>query len=166
MQYSYYAAYTEVRSSNYYAYMGIDTSKALSGQTMSDTAKALLGVTDEGITWDKYLLDKAKSNLTSSQSLLAAADKEGFTWNDDMQADYDDLLKTFKEAAKKAGYSYKNYIKAMYGTLVTQGVFEDMAKESILLSAFQNNYLNSLNYTDEQIQQYYQENQSTFNVAA
>lgn len=63
VQYSYYAAYTEVRSSNYYSYMGIDTSKSLAGQTMSDTAKALLGVTDEGITWDKYLLDKAKSNL-------------------------------------------------------------------------------------------------------
>lgn len=166
VQYSYYAAYTEVRSSNYYSYMGIDTSKSLAGQTMSDTAKALLGVTDEGITWDKYLLDKAKSNLASSQSLLAAAEKDGFTWTDDMQADYDDLIKTFKEAAKKAGYSYKNYIKAMYGTLVTPGVFEEMAKNSILLSAFQNNHLNSLNYTDEQIEQYYQDNQSTFNVAA
>ena len=105
VQYSYYAAYTEVRSSNYYSYMGIDTSKSLAGQTMSDTAKALLGVTDEGITWDKYLLNKAKSNLASSQSLLAAAEKDGFTWTDDMQADYDDLIKTFKEAAKKAGYS-------------------------------------------------------------
>ena len=78
VQYSYYAAYTEVRSSNYYSYMGIDTSKSLAGQTMSDTAKALLGVTDEGITWDKYLLDKAKSNLASSQSLLAAAEKDGY----------------------------------------------------------------------------------------
>ena len=166
VQYSYYAAYTEVRSSNYYSYMGIDTSKSLAGQTMSDTAKALLGVTDEGITWDKYLLDKAKSNLASSQSLLAAAEKDGFTWTDDMQADYDDLIKTFKEAAKKAGYSYKNYIKAMYGTLVTPGVFEEMSKNSVLLSAFQNNHLNSLNYTDEQIEQYYQDNQSTFHVAA
>ncbi len=41
-----------------------------------------------------------------------------------------------------------------------------MAKNSVLLSAFQNNHLNSLNYTDEQIEQYYQDNQSTFNVAA
>ena len=32
VQYSYYAAYTEVRSSNYYSYMGIDTSKSLAGQ--------------------------------------------------------------------------------------------------------------------------------------
>ena len=54
----------------------------------------------------------------------------------------------------------------MYGTLVTPGVFEEMAKNSVLLSACENNHLNSLNYTDEQIEQYYQDNQSTFNVAA
>ena len=166
VQYSYYAAYTEVRSSNYYTYMGIDTSKSLVGQTMSDTAKALLGVTDEGITWDKYLHGKAQSNLESSQSLLAAAEKENFAWTDDMQTDFDEYISTFKEAAKKAGYSYKNYIKAMYGTLVTPGVFEDMVRNSVLLSAFQNDYLSSLNYSDEEIEQYYQKNQSTFDVAA
>lgn len=69
------------------------------------------------------------------------------------------LSRPSRRPAKKAGYSYKNYIKAMYGTLVTPGVFEEMSKNSVLLSAFQNNHLNSLNYTDEQIEQYYQDNQ-------
>ena len=74
VQYFYHAAYNEVRSSNYFSYMGLDTKKSLSSQTLSDTAKALLGVTGkDSITWDKYLMDKAQSNIKSNQSLLAAA---------------------------------------------------------------------------------------------
>ena len=167
VQYHYYAAYNEVRSSNYFAYMGVDTGKSLSSQTMSDTAKSLLGVTDtDSITWDKYLRDKALSNIKSSQSLLAAARAEGFTWDDAMQADYDNVISSVKSAAKSAGYSYKNYVKAMYGTLVSTGVFEDMVKDSTMITAFQNDYLDKLNYTDEQIEQYYQNNKSTFDVAS
>ena len=167
VQYAYYAAYNDVRSSSYVSYMGLDTSKSLSSQTLSDTAKALLGVTDQGsLTWSQYLLNKAKSDLQATQSLRAAADKENYTWTDHMQAEYDKLVDTVKSSAKNAGYSYKNYIKAMYGSLVTPGVFEDMTKTSILLSDYQNDYKDSLTYTDEEISQYYEDHKSTFDVAA
>lgn len=167
VQYAYYAAYNDVRSSSYVSYMGLDTSKSLSSQTLSDTAKALLGVTDQGsLTWSQYLLNKAKSDLQATQSLRAAADKENYTWTDHMQAEYDKLVDTVKSSAKTAGYSYKNYIKAMYGSLVTPGVFEDMTKTSILLSDYQNDYKDSLTYTDEEISQYYEDHKSTFDVAA
>lgn len=167
VQYAYYAAYNDVRSSKYVSYMGLDTRKSLSSQTLSDTAKALLGVTDKGtLTWSQYLLNKAKSDLQASQSLRAAADKENYTWTDHMQAEYDKLVDTVKSAAKTAGYSYKNYVKAMYGSLVTPGVFEDMTKTSILLSDYQNDYKDSLTYTDEEIRQYYEDHKSTFDVAA
>ena len=167
VQYAYYAAYNDVRSSSYVSYMGLDTSKSLSSQTLSDTAKALLGVTDQGsLTWSQYLLNKAKSDLQATQSLRAAADKENYTWTDHMQAEYDKLVDTVKSSAKTAGYSYKNYVKAMYGSLVTPGVFEDMTKTSILLSDYQNDYKDSLTYTDEEISQYYEDHKSTFDVAA
>ena len=167
VQYAYYAAYNDVRSSKYVSYMGLDTRKSLSSQTLSDTAKALLGVTDKGtLTWSQYLLNKAKSDLQASQSLRAAADKENYTWTDHMQAEYEKLVDTVKSAAKTAGYSYKNYVKAMYGSLVTPGVFEDMTKTSILLSDYQNDYKDSLTYTDEEIRQYYEDHKSTFDVAA
>lgn len=54
----------------------------------------------------------------------------------------------------------------MYGSLVTPGVFEDMTKTSILLSDYQNDYKDSLTYTDEEISQYYEDHKSTFDVAA
>ncbi len=166
VQYSYYAAYSDVRSSSYFSYMGVDTSRSIGSQTMSDTAKMLCGVTSEdSLTWGEYLMDKAKSNLQTSQSMLAAAEKEGFTWTDAMQSEYDEIIASVKSSAKSAGYTYKNYVKAMYGTLVTTGVFESMAKDSVLLTAFQNDYLSKLNYTDEEIEKYYQDNKSTFDVA-
>ena len=46
VQYSYYAAYSDVRSSSYFSYMGVDTSRSIGSQTMSDTAKMLCGVTE------------------------------------------------------------------------------------------------------------------------
>ena len=104
VQYAYHAAYNDVRSSKYVSYMGLDTSKSLSSQTLSDTAKALLGVTDKGtLTWSQYLLNKAKSDLQATQSLRAAADKENYTWTDHMQAEYDKLVDTVKSSAKTAG---------------------------------------------------------------
>ena len=139
VQYSYYAAYSDVRSSSYFSYMGVDTSRSIGSQTMSDTAKMLCGVTSEdSLTWGEYLMGKAKSNLQTSQSMLAAAEKEGFTWTDAMQSEYDEIIASAKSSAKSAGYTYKNYVKAMYGTLVTTGVFESMATDSVLLTAFQN----------------------------
>ena len=149
-----------------FSYMGIDTSKSLAGQAMSDTAKALLGVTDEGITWDKYLLDKAKSTWSPANPCWPPPKKDGFTWTDDMQADYDDLISTFRRPPKTPATAIRIISRPCTAPLVTTGVFEEMAKNSALVSAFQNNHLNSLNYTDEQIEQYYQDNQSTFNVAA
>ena len=82
-----------------------------------------------------------------------------------MQSEYDEIIASVKSSAKSAGYTYKNYVKAMYGTLVTTGVFESMAKDSVLLTSFQNDYLSKLNYTDEEIEKYYQDNKSTFDVA-
>lgn len=167
VQYAYYAAYNQVRSSNYVSYLGLDTSKTLSSQTMSDTAKAILGVTDTNdLTWDAYLRSKAESDLKATQSMLAAAEKESFTWTDDMQSDLDELLSTLKTTAKNAGYSYKNYIKAMYGNLVTPGVFEAMLKDSVLVSNFQDDYKDKLTYSDDEISQYYTDHKSTFDVAA
>ena len=167
VQYHYYAAYNNVRSSNYFAYMGVDTSKPVASQVMNDTAKALLGVSsEESMTWDQYLHQAAVDDIKNTQSLLAAADKEGYEWTDEMQAEYDEVIASVKASAKEAGYSYKNYVKAMYGSLVTPSVFEDMVKISARLTAFQNDYLDKLSYTDEEIEKYYQDNKDTFDVAA
>ena len=51
-------------------------------------------VTDatEGETWYDYFADKALEQLAGVQAMNAAAEAEGFTWNDEMQADLDDTM--------------------------------------------------------------------------
>ena len=56
MNYYYYGIKNSIINSGYSSFYGIDTSVAMDKQNMSDTAKMLLQVTDEGdITWDKRI---------------------------------------------------------------------------------------------------------------
>ena len=56
MNYYYYGIKNSIINSGYSSFYGIDTSVAMDKQNMSDTAKMLLQVTDEGdITWDKMI---------------------------------------------------------------------------------------------------------------
>ena len=167
VSYYYHVALNNVRNSNYASYMGISSSTVLTQDTLSDTAKLILGVTDEGdITWDTYLKDSAESNLKSLQSLLAAAKEDGFTWNDDMQSDYNDSIDNVKSYAKQYGYSYKAYLKLLFGNNITPSVFERMLKDATLASAYQTSYKDSLSYTDSDLDAYYNENSDSFRVAA
>lgn len=166
MQYLYHAALNNVRGSQYASYLGLDNSKSLSQQTMNDTAKMLLGVTEEGdLTWDAYCLDMAKKAAQANQSMLAAAASENCSWTDELQAQMDDSIQSVKDYAKANKFTYKEYIKAVYGNLVTVDVFESMLKDGLLITSFEKEYQDSLTYTDDEIDTYYQDNAASFQVA-
>ena len=86
VDYFYHATLNSVASSNYSSYMGIDTSKSMKAQTMNAMAKMLLQIdAEEEITWDQYLKDTAKSNLTRIYLMSEKAKAEGMTFDDHMQ---------------------------------------------------------------------------------
>ena len=78
VDYYYYGALNSVSSSQYASYMGLNTSTSMKDQTLNSTAKMLLGVTDEGdVTWDQFLKDTAKNNLTQTYLLSEKAKADG-----------------------------------------------------------------------------------------
>ena len=80
VDYYYYSALNSVSSSQYASYMGLNTSTSMKDQTLNAMAKMLLGVTDEGdVTWDQFLKDTAKNNLTQTYLLSEKAKAEGRT---------------------------------------------------------------------------------------
>ena len=86
VDYFYHATLNSVASSTYSSYMGIDTSKSMKDQTMNAMAKMLLQIdAEEDITWDQYLKDTAKSNLTRIYLMSEKAKAEGMTFDDHMQ---------------------------------------------------------------------------------
>ena len=96
--------------------------------------------------------------------LLGAAEK-GITWNDDMQKELDSTMDTLASYAKSAGKSEGEYLKQLYGSNMTKKIFQGILKDTIIASHYQQDYIDSLTYTDDELQKYYEENKNSFDVA-
>ena len=164
VSYYYHNAYNSIVNSNYVSLYGIDKNTALSQQSLNDTAKMMLGVSED-MTWDAYFRDAAKKSLIQLTMLKKGAAEKGLTFDDDMQKEIDSTLETFSTYAKKAGYSTSAYLKLMYGNNMTMSTFKSILKDTVLASHYQQDYIDSLQYTDEELQKYYEENKNSFDVA-
>lgn len=162
--YFYYSAYNSVANSQYASYYGLDTDKPLNQQDLSDMAKMMLGVSED-MTWDAYFKSTAKDNLITVTALRQAAEAAGFTFDEEMQQELSDTMDTVSQYAKQNGMSAKAYLKAMFGSYMTVPTFQKLMKDSILASHYEQSYTDGLTYTDGEIDDYYQENSTSFDVA-
>ena len=158
VSYFYHVAYNSIAQNQYASYYGLSTSTPLTQQSLSDMAKTLLGVSED-MTWDAYFKDAAKKSLIQITMLKKGAAEKGITWNDDMQKELDSTMD------KSAGKSEGEYLKQLYGSNMTKKIFQGILKDTIIASHYQQDYIDSLQYTDEELQKYYEENKNSFDVA-
>ena len=164
VSYYYHNAYNSIVNSKYASLYGIDKNTSLSQQSLNDTAKMMLRVSED-MTWDAYFRDAAKKSLIQLTMLKKGAAEKGMTFNDDMQKEVDRTVETFSTYAKKAGYSTSAYLKLMYGNNMTMSTFKSILKDTLLASHYQQDYIDSLTYTDEEVETYYNEHKNNFDVA-
>ena len=164
VSYFYHVAYNSIAQSQYASYYGLSKSTPLTQQSLSDMAKTLLGVSDD-MTWDAYFRDAAKKSLIQITMLKKGAAEKNITWNDDMQKELDSTMETLATYAKSAGKSEGEYLKQLYGSNMTKKIFQGILKDTIIASHYQQDYIDSLQYTDEELQKYYEENKNSFDVA-
>ena len=164
VSYYYHNAYNSIVNSKYASLYGIDKNTSLSQQSLNDTAKMMLRVSED-MTWDAYFRDAAKKSLIQLTMLKKGAAEKGMTFNDDMQKEVDSTVETFSTYAKKAGYSTSAYLKLMYGNNMTMSTFKSILKDTLLASHYQQDYIDSLTYTDEEVETYYNEHKNNFDVA-
>jgi parvulin-like peptidyl-prolyl isomerase len=151
--------------SNYLSYLGLSTNSSLKSQSLNDTAKSLLGVTED-MTWHQYFINAAKSNLVTVNGLLKDATANNYTFTDEMQSTMDSTIASLEQSAKSAGYSTRAYLKALYGSYMNMATFKAQLKNAILTSQYQSDYLTGLNYSDDQINSYYTEHKNDIDVAS
>ena len=167
LNYYYKGLYNGIATSGYASYYGLDTSKSLDSQTMSSMAKMLMGVTDEGdITWDQYLRDYAIRQLSMQVMAAKEADANGMGADDDIRAEVEETLNSFTSGAKSQGYTLKAYLKLLYGSTMTVSTFREMLTLDEVATHYMQHYQEDLSYTADQLEQYYQDNKSTFDVAS
>ena len=167
MNYYYYGIKNSIINSGYSSFYGIDTSVAMDKQNMSDTAKMLLQVTDEGdITWDQFFRDYATRQLSVQVMAAKEAEANGMGEDDDIRAEVNEVIDNITAGAKEQGYTLKSYLKLAYGSTMTVSTFKKMMTLEEVATHYMQHYQDELSYTESQLEEYYQANSSDFDVAS
>ncbi len=167
MNYYYYGIKNSIINSGYSSFYGIDTSVAMDKQNMSDTAKMLLQVTDEGdITWDQFFRDYATRQLSVQVMAAKEAEANGMGEDDDIRAEVNEVIDNITAGAKEQGYTLKSYLKLAYGSTMTVSTFKKMMTLEEVATHYMQHYQEGLSYTESQLEEYYQANSSDFDVAS
>lgn len=156
-EYSYY--YTSSYQ-NYYStmasyfgeqYVGIDTTKSLKRQEMSD-----------GKTYAEYFSDQALNSLQQVIALSEAAEQAGYTLTEEEQESYDSILTSMKEAAANNNQSEDDYIEALCGKGFTMETYEKMLHRELMANGYRQQVEDSYEYSLEDLEAYYAEHIDEF----
>ena len=128
------------QNGNYAAIFGLDVTKPLNQQVMDP---------ETGDTWADYFVNTAKTNATSVYALYGAAVKEGFTMPEAQQNSVDSTISTLELYSTIYGYKDANqYLKAIYGSGASLESYRSYLEKTMLASAYQTAYSDSLTFTD------------------
>lgn len=157
---SYTAAQTSYFYHSSYAYR-MTLAYAQYGTVNYDTTKSPADQPygEEGETYHDYFLEAAMGDMSTITALYDAslADQDLGVTAADVQSDVDASVESMREAASQNGVSLKQYLKSVYGNFMTLSVFKDCVTRTLVASRYQNNYQDSLEYSNEQLQAYYEE---------
>lgn len=131
-------------------YMGLDTSVDFDEQEYMGS----------GLTWKDTFDEMAVEQIKQNKALLDDAQKTGFTY--DTTEDYASFVSGVGQKASTAGVSVKEYYKECFGTYATEKNLEPYIKESILVSAYYEELLETKTPSDEEVQTYYEENTQSY----
>lgn len=131
-------------------YMGLDTSVDFDEQEYMGS----------GLTWKDTFDEMTVEQIKQNKALLDDAQKTGFTY--DTTEDYASFVSGIEQAASTAGVSVKDYYKEYFGTYATEKNLEPYIKESILVSAYYEELLETKAPSDEEVQTYYEENMQSY----
>ncbi len=157
VEYYYHSAYQQEYELYYYSTMGIT---GLTNFNPSQDPKDQYVDEEQSQTYHDYFMESALKALTQVAALTDAAEKDGFSLNlsETGKETYETSLANTKNSAITNNYSYSSYIKAVYGTHMTTGIYESCLKRAIMLTEYQQAHQDALTYTDEDYTTYYDEN--------
>ncbi len=153
LNYLYNTNYQNLVSSagSYLEALGLDTEKPLDEQKYAG---------DD--TWHDYMLDSTRSQLTDALILCEAANAAGCKLDDEDKADIDKTIETIASYAKQYGYTTKLYIKAVYGSSVSENDIRSCLEILSLAEKYQSELVDTYDYNEEDWATYFAENEKDF----
>ena len=135
---------------DYLSMYGLDTSKSLKSQEYGDG------------TWFDYFLGLAEDQAKETLLCAEKAKADGYELSDEDKQTIDDAIASFETEAETYGITMESYYNQVFGT----GIKEDDVRRAMeltqLASNYYDDYIASLTYTDEDLQNYFNKNESDF----
>lgn len=132
----------------------IDSTKSLDKQTMSD-----------GTTYAEYFTQSAITTLTRLIVLSEEAEKAGFEFSGDNEEQLYNYESSIQSSAEQAGMSVNDYLGSYFGLGFNMDLFEKCVRRELYADSYADYKQNEeKQYTDEELEQYYEDNKTTFDT--
>ena len=168
----YQNVYRGFLNQNYYAlalgYLGLDTNASLAGQTIAEADAAVLGLTPDevGLTWKDYFMNQALDQMAAVQAALNDAKANNFSFPDSVKADHDSQMESLRATAQSSGVSTAQYLRSGLGSTMTEKVYGDQLLRLLQYDAYLDAYLDSLDYSDSDLESAYAEDKNSYDLAS
>ncbi len=121
----------------------------------SSTSHKLQNCTMGDGTWFDFFLDMTKSEVTKILTCAEAARAEGITLDDEALASIDEEIANITGTAESYGYSFKEYLNAVYGGAVNEQVIRDCLELQLLYSAYVSDHVDKADTDDATLEKEY-----------
>lgn len=142
------------QSSNYLSAYGLDTTKSLKTQTCP--------LYSDGTTWFDYLMNSTKSSVAQMLAYAECAKAENIALDDDDYAEINAQIDSFTAFSTAYKVSEAYYISSTYGASVNKNVIKSCLELNALSSKYQSHLIEGYEFSDEDIQKYYDDNTKSF----
>lgn len=139
------------KNSDYLSYYGLDVETSLRDQEYNNEQ-----------TWFDYMVAQTEKNLTEILYLSEKAKEDGLKIGDAENKQIDDFFASLKEAAEDSKISTEEYIHTIYGEGVKEQDIRDGLELSLLATKYYSENIDSLKYTDDEINDYFNKNKKDF----
>lgn len=129
--------------------VGLDINTALDQQMFDE---------ENQVTWYDHIMEETIAAVKEVTALSAEAKKDGYTLSADGEKAVQDSMHSLVSTSASNGFSsVGSYLKAAYGKTMTQGRMRTLLRRNMLAQEMEQNYRDTLTYTDQQLDAYYTE---------
>ena len=119
---------------------------------------------DDTRSWADYFKELAVDNMKFVHAAKKLAQENNITLEQEDQDLYSENMKALKKSAAEAGFTYKAYLKAIYGATMTSSIYEACEKDRMLATRVSSVQQDTFTFTDDEIQTYYEENKNNYDL--
>ena len=105
----------------------------------------------EGQSWFDLIADSAIQTMTRTVLAAQAGQDAGLDLTEDYQNEVSTALSTLDEYASNSGYPASQYLKSIYGSLMTREAYERNVRMSALAEAYSDSISAASNYSEAEL---------------